>query len=108
METESQFTAGKLLEIRVHSSHRHGYFLSGQEDYAQMVLSGALNDKKPVSSLFQKDLCSVFIFHLEKKSQDVPLQTWMLEQEKGKVNIHFSTCLDSIKSVCKSGMRQAL
>lgn len=46
METESQFTAGKLLEIRVHSSHRHGYFLSGQEDYAQMVLSGALNDKK--------------------------------------------------------------
>lgn len=76
------------MEIRVHLSHRHSYFLSEQEDYAQMVLSGALNDKKPVSSLLQKDLCSVFILHLGKKSQDVPIQTWMIEQEKGKVNIH--------------------
>lgn len=77
------------MEIRDQLRHRHGYFLSEQEAYAQMVLSGALNDKKPVSSLFQKALCSVFIFHTEKKSQDVPLQTWMLKQEKGKVNIHF-------------------
>lgn len=28
--------------------------------------------KKPVSSLFQKDLCSVFIFHLEKKKSGCP------------------------------------
>lgn len=75
-----------------------------------MVLSGALNDKKPASSLFEKALCSVFIFQ-RKKSQDVPFQTWVIEQEKGKVNIHFllvSSIKNSIKSVCKSGMRQTL
>lgn len=58
-----------------------------------------------------KKLCVVFSYFREKKSQDVPFQTWVIEQEKGKVNIHFllvSSIKNSIKSVCKSGMRQTL
>lgn len=99
------------MEIRVHSSHRHSYFLSGQEDYAQMVLSGALNDKKPVSSLFQKDVCSVFIFHLgekEKKKSGCPSPNMVLRAGKRKGEYTFSTCLDSVKSVCKPAVRQNL
>ena len=88
------------MEIRAHSSHRHSCFLSGQEDYAQMVLSGALNDKKPVSSLFQKDLCSVLIFHLGKeKKSGCPSPNMDVRAGKRKGEYTFSTCLDSVKSI---------
>lgn len=102
------YHAGKLLEIRDQLRHRHGYFLSEQEAYAQMVLSGALNDKKPVSSLFQKALCSVFIFHTEKKMSGCPSPNMDVKAGKRKGEYTFFTCLDSITSVCKPGMRQAL
>lgn len=76
-----------------------------------MVLSGALNDKKPVSSLFQKDVCSVFIFHLgekEKKKSGCPSPNMVLRAGKRKGEYTFSTCLDSVKSVCKPAVRQNL
>lgn len=87
------------MEIRVHLSHRHGYFLYGQEDYTQMVLSGALNDKKPVSSLFQKDLCSVFRFHVgkKKKNSGCPSPNMDVKAGKRKGEYTFSTCLKEHK-----------
>lgn len=76
-----------------------------------MVLSGALNDKKPAFSFFQIALCSVFIFHTEKKKKKksgCPSPNMDVRAGKRKGEYTFSTCLDSIKSVCEPGMRQVL